>query len=171
MKTFIIAALTADGYIAQNEKHAAFWTSKDDKKRFVELTKQAGVVVMGSITFSTLPKPLKERINIVYSRSKTFEGAETTQKPPAELIKELESRGLKEVAICGGAKIYSMFMKANVVDYLYLTIEPVMFGNGIRLFDQDMLHRLKLENVFHTENGTVMLEYKVEYSDENMVLK
>ena len=118
---------------------------------------------MGPKTFSTLPKPLAGRVNIVYSRAKKFEGAEMTTKSPLELVDELKKRNFSEVAICGGAEIYSMFMEADVVDYLYLTIEPIIFGNGIRLFTTDMSHRLILENVSSTESGTIFLEYKVNH--------
>ena len=161
MRAFIIAAMTADGFIAKDEKHSAFWTSKDDKKRFVELTKRAGVVVMGSNTYATLPRPLKERVNIVYSKSKTFEGAETTHKSPAELLQELENRGFKEVAICGGSQIYTMFMKAGVVDRLFLTVEPLIFGKGIPLFNEQMNHPLTLVSAGQGENGSLLLEYSV----------
>lgn len=165
MKTFIIAALTADGYIAKDEKHSAFWTSRADKERFVKLTKEAGVVVMGSTTYATLPRPLKERVNIVYSRTKTFEGAEVTQKKPRELLKELEEKGFKSVAICGGSHIYSMFMKAGVVDTLYLTVEPIVFGKGIPLFNEEMLYHLKLKSVVESsESGSLLMEYSVDYS-------
>jgi len=155
--------MTADGYIAKEVKHAAFWTSKEDKKRFVELTKQAGVVIMGLNTFHTLPRPLKERINIVYSPDK-IEGIETTAKEPKELLDELDGRGIKEVAICGGSQIYTMFMKAGVVDRLYLTIEPLIFGNGLRLFREDMHYHLELKSVVQAEHGALLLEYKVDYS-------
>lgn len=164
IKAYIIAAVTADGFIARDEKHSAFWTSKDDKKRFVEITKRTGIVVMGSTTYATLPRPLKERVNIVYSKSKTFEGAETTQKAPLELLEELEGRGFKEVAICGGSKIYTMFMKANVVDRVFLTIEPLMFGKGIGLFTEELQHKLVLVSASQGENGALLLEYKVDYS-------
>lgn len=164
MKAFIIAAITADGYIAQNKDHGSFsWTSKDDKKRFIELTKRAGVIVVGSSTFATFAKPLKDRVNIVYSRSKQFEGAETTQDSPQELLKKLEVRGFSEAAICGGAHIYSMFMKAKAVDRIFLTIEPVIFGSGIKLFNEEITARLKLMNMEKTESGTLLLEYSVEY--------
>jgi dihydrofolate reductase len=176
MTTFIIAALSADGYIAKDEKHSAFWTSKEDKKRFIELTKRAGVVVMGSTTFTTLPRPLKDRVNIVYTRNKNYnkqietlkgEGAtgdiEVTSLPPADLLADLKNRGYKEVAICGGSKIYTMFMEARAVDKIYLTIEPVLFGKGIRLFDTDMTRHLTLISSETTPNGTVMLEYQVNH--------
>jgi dihydrofolate reductase len=164
MKCFLIAALSADGYIAKNDKHPAFWTSKEDKKRFVEMTRRAGVVVMGSNTYTTLPRPLKERVNIVYSKSKTFEGVEVTQKNPAELLQELGTRGFKEVAILGGSYIYTMFMKSGLVESLYLTIEPILFGNGIKLFNEDMLYKLNLVSSSQAENGALLLEYKVDYT-------
>jgi len=120
---------------------------------------------MGSTTYSTLPRPLKERVNIVYSRTKKFEGAETTQKSPQDLIKELENRGFKSVAICGGSYIYNMFMKAGVVDTLYLTVEPIIFGEGIRLFNDEMLYHLKLKSVQEsTESGSLLLQYSVDYT-------
>ncbi|MDE1975019.1 MAG: dihydrofolate reductase [Patescibacteria group bacterium] len=164
MKCFLIAAMTADGYIAKDDAHSPFgWTSKEDKKRFIELSKKAGVVVMGSKTYATIGKPLKERLNIVYSHDKTFEGVETTQKPPLELLQELESRGFKEVAVCGGSHIYTMFMKAGVVGKIYLTIEPLVFGKGMRLFDDEMHYALKLKSAGQAENGTLLLEYDVDF--------
>lgn len=165
MKTFIIAALSADGYIAKNDHHPAFWTGKDDKKRFAKLTKRANIVIMGSKTFATLPHPLEKRLNIVYSKSQIFEGAETTQKNPEELLRELETRGFKEAAICGGSHVYTMFMKARVINTLYITIEPIVFGVGIRLFNEEMFYRLKLIESEEAENGALFLEYEVIYSE------
>lgn len=160
---FVIAAQTVDGFIAKDSNHPAFWTSKEDKKKFVELTQRAGVCVMGSSTFKTLPRPLKERLNIVYSRNENFEGenVETTSEDPIALVKRLEERGYKEIAICGGSSIYSLFLKAGVVDTLYITIEPLLFGKGMTVFTDDMNLQLELKNLEKTETGTLMLEYKV----------
>lgn len=163
MKCFIIAALSADGHIAKDTRHAAFWTGKDDKKRFVELTRRAGVVVMGFNTFKTLPRPLKERLNIVYS-NEPLEGVETTTKDPVELLKELEERGYKEVAICGGSQIYTMFMKAGVVSKIYFTIEPIIFGKGMHIFNDDMHYHLILKHADQAESGALLLEYDVNYA-------
>jgi dihydrofolate reductase len=162
MKCFIIAAQSADGFIAKDSSHAAFWTSKEDKHRFIELTKQAGVVVMGSTTYKTLPRALKERRNIIYTRSnEVFEGAETTQESPLELLTRLHAEGHHQVAICGGSQIYTMFAKAGLVEKIYLTIEPIIFGKGISLFSEDLLLQLKLESHVKTEGGTLLLEYLV----------
>jgi dihydrofolate reductase len=164
MKCFISAALTADGYIGRNAKHAAVWTGKADKKRFIEITKRAGVVIMGQNTWYTLGKPLKDRLNIVYSPTPlpSVPGMETTTKSPADLLKELESRGFKEVAVCGGSQIYTMFMKSGLVDALYLTIEPILFGDGMKLFKEGLDYRLKLISSVQSEDGALLLEYKVD---------
>ena len=108
MKIFIIAAQTLDGFIAKDKNQVSTaWNSAEDKKRFVEITKRAGVVVFGSTTFETFGKPLKDRVNIVYSKSKKFEGVEMTDDEPRVLISKLEARGFNEVAICGGSSIYT----------------------------------------------------------------
>jgi dihydrofolate reductase len=171
MKCFIIAAISTDGFIAKDENHAAMWTSKEDKKRFVELTKRAGVVVMGSRTFRTLPRPLKERVNIVYSKSKEFidqvkgqENVEITQDEPKVLLEKLAARGFKEVAICGGAQIYTAFLKAHIVNSIYLTIEPILFGRGLTLFNEPLDHtHLELVSRETNPTGSILLEYKINY--------
>lgn len=161
MKTFIIAALTADGFIAKDANHKADWTSKADKKFFQAKTKEAGVVVMGSRTYETVGMPLKDRRNIIYTRNKRFDGVETTSEEPAALIARLKKEGVKEVAICGGASIYSLFMESGLVDKLFLTVEPVSFGQGISLFDKSVESKLELVDATKLEDGAVVLEYNV----------
>jgi dihydrofolate reductase len=162
MKVFIIAAQTLDGFIAKSlDQVSTNWTSTDDKKFFTERTKKAGVVVMGSSTYRTFNKPLKDRLNIVYSRNESFEGTEKTSLEPKELVKDLEARGFSEVAICGGSSIYTLFLKAGVVDTIYLTIEPILFGNGISLLNENIDLNLALISEEKTSSGTLFLEYKV----------
>lgn len=162
MKTFIIAALTADGFIARNSNHLADWTSKEDKQFFTQKTKEAGVVVMGLNTFKTIGRPLPMRHNIVYAPPEThLEGVEVTQKEPRELLKDLESRGYSKVAICGGSTIYTMFMEAGVVDTLYLTLEPVIFGYGLTLFNKQLDAKLQLKSQNRLNDQTLLLEYQV----------
>lgn len=171
MHTFLIAALTADGFIARLPKDAAgahdqistAWTSEEDTAFFKERTKQAGVVVMGSRTFRTIGKPLPKRLTIVYSeKDLSCEGIEVTKKPPRELLADLEARGYKEVAICGGASVYTLFMEAGVVDTLYLTVEPVLFGSGVPLFTKPIDARLALASTRNLSDNVVLHEYKVD---------
>ena len=162
IKPFIIAALTADGYIAKNESHPAVWTSKADKKIFIERTKQAGVIIMGSRTFETIGRPLKDRKTIVYTKDKTYEGVETTQEDPEKLLEKLEKEGFEEVAICGGTSIYTLFMERGLVHKLYLTIEGIVFGKGMTLFNKELENKLSLVSSKQIGDNTVLLEYIVE---------
>lgn len=162
MKTFLIAALTADGFIAKDSSHLADWTSKEDKEFFTKLTKKAGVVIMGLNTYRTIGKPLPGRLNVVYAPlTERITGVQITQKEPAALLKRFESHGQKEVAIIGGASIYTQFLQAGLIDELYLTIEPLLFGQGMNLLAQSLDVSLELNSVKKINKNTVILKYKV----------
>src|SRR3989338_4658660 len=169
MKVFIIAALTADGFISRNPGHSPLqWRSQGDKQFFIARTKEAKVVVMGLNTAKTSKRPMPDRLNIIYAVNKEelphwkeFEGWEVTQKDPAVLVQELSERGYDQVAICGGYTIYAMFMRAGVVNTLYLTMEPVLFGQGMNLFNQEVDKRLTLVSTTKLEDNTLLLEYGV----------
>lgn len=167
MKVFIIAALTADGFIGRDSGHTADWTGGEDKKVFTRLTKEAGVMVMGSRTLATIGRALPERRTIVYTSRPddiAIEGVEPTNEPPAELLKRLENEGAKAVAIAGGASIYRMFMEAGLVDELYLTYVPILFGQGVTLFSGELSSRLELLDETKLSDGAVVLHYIVKKS-------
>jgi len=162
MKAFIIAALSADGYIAHNAHELTDWTSKEDKKLFVELTKRAGVMVMGRSTFDTIGRALPGRKTVVYSsRPVEAEGVEVTQEPPQQLLARLSAEGYGEVAIVGGRSIYNQFLEAGVVDELYLTIEPLVLGSGVNLATIPKTMQLKLKELRKLNDDTVLVRYKV----------
>jgi dihydrofolate reductase len=164
MKVFIIAALTADGFIGRNAEHLADWTSPEDKKLFVSLTKQAGTMIMGSRTFATIGRALPGRRTIVYTSKPddfSVEGVEATNESPEVLLQRLTAEGVETVAVCGGASIYGLFMRAGVVNELYITIEPVVFGTGVTLFDAETETTLQLLETRQLNDNTVLLHYAV----------
>lgn len=164
MRVFIIAAMTADGFIARDADHGAYWTSPEDKKLFVKLTKEAGIVVMGSRTFKTIGKALPGRRNIVYtSRPEqiTADGIETTDDPPEMLLNKLSKEGAHSVAVIGGSTIYDLFVRAGMVNEAYLIIEPKIFGSGMNLFTEPMDLDLDLDEVRKLNEGTVLLHYRL----------
>jgi dihydrofolate reductase len=165
MKVFLVAAITADGFIGRNAGHLADWTSREDKKLFVRLTKQAGTMVMGSKTFATIGRALPGRKTIVYTtRPDEFsvDGVEATDESPVELVARLENDGVKALAVCGGASIYALFMDAGVVDELYLTIEPLLFGTGVPLFSSELDCKLSLLDLEKLNEHSILLHYAVQ---------
>jgi dihydrofolate reductase len=163
MKVFLVAAMSADGFISQRTDQLVTWSSKEDKKIFVELTKRAGVMVMGSTTYKTIGRPLPGRRTIVYSRSlEPMEGLEVTQEEPADLIARLDDEGFDEVAICGGRSIYDLFIQSGLVDEIYLTVEPILFGSGVSLLELATEVSLSLIESVQLNNDTILLHYEVQ---------
>ncbi len=167
--SFIIAAISRDGFIAKTSGHnSTDWTSDEDKKFFRDRTKEAGVMVMGSTTYETIGRPLPGRHTIVYSNKDVSSNPiyqnpdiEVTQKDPQELLKDLEAHGYKEVAICGGASIYTLFMKHNAVQSVYLTVHPDVFESGIPLFNEPLMDRLEAVKSTDLAGDVVLVEYTV----------
>lgn len=166
MKVTLIAAISADGKIAEKAEQSSLdWTSKEDTKFFIEKTKEAGTVVMGRKTFATINKPLKGRRVIVLTRDPSKEtpmpGVEFSNAEPIALVRQLESEGVAELALAGGASVYGQFLQAGLVTDVYLTIEPILFGGGVPLAQGFERVPLKLESIKQLNPQTVVLHYIV----------
>ena len=162
MRIFLIAAMTADGFIGRHAEHFVDWSTPEDKKLFTRLTKEAGVMVMGSRTFKTIGRALPGRRNIVLTSQPgaiTAENVEPTHETPAQLVTRLEAEGVQSLAVCGGAMVYTQFMESGLVTELYLTIEPLLFGSGMPLFASKLDSTLQLADVSKLNDNTVLLHY------------
>ena len=161
---FIIAAQSVDGFIAKDSEHLTGWTSKEDKELFRSLTLDAGVVVMGSKTFQTLPEALPGRKNVIYTNQVLEVDTKTTDLThlePARLIEKLAAEGFSKIAVIGGQQIYDLFLQSGVVDEIYLTVEPVLFGKGMRLTFSPHDRKLDLIESSSLGGQSVLLHYKV----------
>lgn len=158
--------MTADGMIAKSSDHFPDWTSKEDKKLFAEISKKHGVVIMGYKTFMTFPKPLSDRLNVVFTLEKNppeIQGVKWVAGEPEKILEELEKMGYKSALLGGGATINAMFLEKKLVTEIILTIEPKIFGQGLTLFNKDLNVNLKLLDFKNINNDTIMLKYKVIY--------
>jgi len=140
-----IAAITLDGKIAKHKSHMSDWTSKEDKVFMRALLDKSDVVIVGNNTYKTAVAPLSKRNCIVISRSasavppspsegRVGERLQYCLPKKSELLKILKTNNYKLITILGGAQTYSFCLQNNLLDELYLTIEPLVFGEGINLF-------------------------------------
>ena len=125
---------------------------------------------MGSNTFATVNRPLKDRISYVYTSNpeKVAGFGETvipTDLPPGKLLAEIAAKGFNTVALLGGARVYTQWMQAGVVTKLLLTVEPVLFGAGVKLFDRPLSVALHLDAKHELSSQTTVFEYSVPRSN------
>lgn len=162
-------AQTADGKIAKFRNHLANWTSKEDKKHFIKLSREHRVIVMGETTFQTIGKPLPGRLNLILSQTpKLFKDntkpgeLEFFSGTPKEVVNHLESRGFKSAIIGGGAFVNASFLNAGLVDEIFLTVEGLLFGQGFGFCDG--LNKVVKLEIIKTEmpsKQTLILRYKI----------
>ncbi|MCB0746972.1 MAG: dihydrofolate reductase [Ignavibacteriae bacterium] len=106
VKKIIITAIAQNGIIGSKGKLP--WDIKEELKHFKETTK-GSPVLFGRITFESFGKPLKDRLNIVisktFSKSKMRENvlSFSSLKKANEF---LEENDYEKVFICGGRNIY-----------------------------------------------------------------
>lgn len=153
MYVILLAAMSADGFIARHTNEEALWTSKEDKRFFVKKTKEYGTLIMGRTTWETINRPLPDRRIIVLSSRPSAtpppESVEFRAGEPHAIINNLAQEGVDKVVIVGGAKVYSDYLKAGLVDELWLSTESIIFGSGIPLVT-DLAQDIHLER-FHQE--------------------
>lgn len=157
-------AMTADGKIAKTSDHFPDWTSREDKKYFFATTKKHGVVLMGEKTFKTFPKPLPDRLNVVFTLEEDPPETKDVKWVSGEVekvIADLEKEGYKSAILGGGTFLNTQFLKKKLIDEIWLTIEPKIFGDGLGVFGGDFDQDLKLLNVEKINDNSVVMKYEV----------
>lgn len=146
MDVILIAAITADGYIARHSSEVVDWSL--DLHLFRKQT-MGYPVIMGSQTKKTLAMDLDGRETIVVHR----------HNDPEEILGNLCT---DKCFIIGGGRTYTRF--ASYLTHLYLTIHPLVFGGGVTLFpDLDEELDLIFMQMISVEGrkGLYQFQYKI----------
>jgi dihydrofolate reductase len=121
----LIVANSENGVIGKNGKIP--WESPKDLERFKRLTDNS-YVIMGRKTFESIGKPLKNRINIILSKTiEKIDGAYVFKNINDVLIwlsnqKIAFPKMEQKVFVIGGEEIYKQFLEKNLIDAIYQTI-------------------------------------------------
>lgn len=123
------------------------------------------VAVAGSATYRAAKIHMDKRNSFVFTSTVTKpkkEGQVTFVNPKYTDIRALFS-GYKKVGIVGGADVYKTMFDAGLLDELYLTIEPVIFGHGRELVKKlNIPAKFSLKSVVRLNTkGTIVLRYEV----------
>jgi dihydrofolate reductase len=178
MKTILIFVSTLDGKITRwGDPKIRSWSSKSDQEYFDTIWNDTRVIIMGSGTYAPDPvKPVSKHLFVVLTRhpdqfkSHEVRGhLEFTNDPPFLLMERFKKANEDKVLIVGGGQIATSFLKARLIDELWLTIEPKIFGNGSSFVNDEKLDiELKLLSCIQAnEQGTLITKYKVLHVEEN----
>lgn len=162
----LIAAVTIDGKIARREKPGTSWTSPEDKAFLHKMLDACDCLVVGHTTYQTAMNKLTQRNCIVFTRStsggKQRERCQYLNPQLVNLEAFIRSRGYRTVGILGGVSVFNFFLQRDLIDDLYLTIEPLVFGTGLPLcnaFVTDRVYRLRSVRRLNVL-GTLLIHYQ-----------
>lgn len=165
-KLILVMALTLDGKSGLSPDHFPDWTGSADKRMFKSLSQRAGVVIMGSRTYDTIGKPLPGRLNVVMTRNPKRVSTDPklwfTHQSAAEVLQKIAAEGYSEAILAGGATINDLFIAADLVDELVITLAPLTFGQGLGLYNIAKTLRLSLLSHRILDTHTLMVRYRVE---------
>ncbi|MDP4230825.1 MAG: dihydrofolate reductase family protein [Bacteroidota bacterium] len=172
MKIILIFVSSLDGKVTKwGDSHVQKWSSKEDQAYFKKIWDANTLVIMGSGTYDAEPfkPPMHNHLLIVTSRPENYADKvipgqlDFTSETPAELTARLEAEGNKQVLLVGGPHLATAFLKENLVDELWLTLEPKIFGTGSNFaVDEELDIKLKLlESEKVNEQGTLITKYAV----------
>jgi dihydrofolate reductase len=180
MKIILYMAQSLNGFIAK-ENDDVSWIGKADKQKFEQETKRAGNLVMGRNTYEAMQAdgnfPLRGRLNVVMTRDLPPEPAGKdflfTSLPPGEVVNYLQGEGFEQAMIVGGGKLAKSFLEEQLIDELYVTVEPVLFGHGVPfiesgdfLEEENLQANLKLLEVIKLSEDEIQLRYLVKKVQE-----
>lgn len=165
MHIILMVAITVDGKIARASDHYPDWTGKADKRLYVEITKRAGVMIMGSTTFDIIGRVLPGRKTVVMTRNldrrSNRDDLVFTQDPADKIIADLDAQGYQEAVVVGGAKINQLFAAKGLIDELIVTISPYAFGTGLSIFSDAVDLKLTLKKFWQLDDNTLCVRYGV----------
>lgn len=169
MKVILYMGISVNGYIAKEDGDSE-WTSEEDLQGFYEQSKRAGNIVMGKNTYLAASKsgyfPFPDALNVIVSHEKIAnkwgEKVVIMDQKPKEIINMLGQKGFSTVFLAGGGKLNTSFATENLINEIYLDVEPLLLGKGIKVFaDGDFNFDLELMETKKLNKNTIQLHYKV----------
>lgn len=171
MYKLIVCVDDNNGIGKQNELP---WYIKEDLKFFREKTlelknkKKMNCVIMGRKTYQSIPekyRPLKNRLNLVLTKSNVIQDKETDNlkffNEYDELIRYVNKnkKSIETSYVIGGKSIYELFMKNEMIDEIYLNKVNNDFKCDVKIEIDLKEYRLEDKNIIKTESG-----YKLEFN-------
>ncbi len=172
MKVILVFVSSLDGKVTKwGDPHVRDWSSIQDQEYYKQIWKDAQLIVMGSNTFMAEKfSPSSQHLLLVMtkhiSKYKEYEVAgqiKFTGDDPKDLVLKFQKKDFEAMIVVGGAHVATSFFEEQLIDELWLTIEPKILGTGGSfVIEQKLdidLKMISCEKV--NEQGTLIAKYAV----------
>ena len=174
-RTILYIAMSLDGYIADELGRVKWLEGQDpadeNEGTYPEFIQTVDTVIMGWKTYHQIVTELSPD-EWVYSNLTTYvithhekepeEKIRFVQDSPVSLIRNLKNSEGRDLWICGGAEIVRQLMQDDLIDRFYISVIPIVLGDGIRLFGKSE-KRLELKLLdTRSWNGITELRYEMQ---------
>lgn len=137
MKVILYMAQAVNGFIAKLDNTTPW--SDEEWEMYKEKVEKTGNIIIGRKTYDIMKNDGFDSIGnpfVIVVSQQNFPDTEDIVfvKDAQEALRVAEDKGFPEVLVTGGSLINGLFLKENVVDEVYVDIEPFLFGQGIPLF-------------------------------------
>ncbi len=174
MKVILVVVASLDGKTTKWDLPGVDdLSSKEDQEYFYETLNKNKLIIMGRKTFEVAKPDIykgSKKLRVVitknpkkYKNLEVKDRLEFTDDSPKEIIANLRNRGHKQALLVGGWEINALFFRNKLVDEIWATIEPKIFGSGNGLTAAQNLNvELKLiSSKKLNATGTLLLKYEV----------
>lgn len=166
MRVILYMAITVNGMIAKSDDDTG-WISKEEWDSYSLMVRTAGSLIVGHRTYNILTQQpefseLKNVKFVVVSQHNfpTLSPNHLVAHSPKEALEFLKD--FDEVIVAGGGILNASFLNENLVDEIYIDIEPIILGEGIKLFaEADFETKLELIGTKKLSASEIQLHYKV----------
>jgi len=166
MKVILYMAITPNGLIAKSNDDTN-WISHKEWNSYSLATREAGNLIIGHRTYNTLTKQpefseFKDiKIVVVATQPVNLETEKHSVAASPKAALDLFASEDK-IIVAGGGSLNASFLKENLIDEIYLDIEPIIFGKGIQIFhDKDFECKLKFIDLKNISDNEIQLHYQV----------
>jgi dihydrofolate reductase len=168
-KIILGLGISLDGYIARLDGSVDFLFMPEDYS-MADFLASVDTAVMGRKTYEVALKMgggfgSSKMDSFVFSRTlappSRCSGVTLVRESPVEFVESLRQRPGKHVWLMGGGELARDFLRADLVDELYIGIVPVLIGEGIPLFPSGFPQRefSLIENKTYSK-GMITLKYE-----------
>ncbi len=161
----IYFVMSLDGVVAlDHDRDISSFSSKEDREFFLDSIKNYDAVIVSSRTYVKDAASDTRRIILTHSGHRDDNPFNTYMSGDIRAIcGRMRDMGVRTAALAAGPTTCLSFLRAGVINELYLSIEPVSLGRGIRLFtEEEFISRFELLDMRKLNSeGTVMMRYRV----------